>query len=157
MHTSDHGVDKLKLSFVVPGRLAGMSWPEFAEPISAAVDFLKSNHVHTLVNLTSADYESSLFREEFRIVHIPLANMTAPTREQMDDVLTAYRELPDNAALSAHCMHGLGRTGTILACIIGREFAIRPSIAMMAVRAKRPGSIESEEQERFVFDYLGSS
>jgi len=48
-----------------------------------------------------------------------------------------------------HCRGGLGRTGTIAACVLVAR-GVEPDEAMRLVRASRPGAIESEAQERFV-------
>lgn len=51
-----------------------------------------------------------------------------------------------------HCRGGLGRAGTLAALALvhlGEE----AEQAMAAVRAVRPGAIETEDQERFIVDY----
>jgi len=48
-----------------------------------------------------------------------------------------------------HCKGGIGRAGTIAARLLV-EFGINPSEAIAAVRAVRPGAIETAEQERYV-------
>ncbi len=150
-------LEKLRLSFMVPGKLAGMSWPDYKDANSGTVDILKHNRIHTLINLTTRTYGDGRFSRNFEVLNIPVANMTAPTPEQVDEILAHYRNMPDDGAMSVHCMHGLGRTGTVIACLIGREYKLKPNIAILAIRRKRPGSIESEEQEQFVYDYLSSA
>lgn len=51
-----------------------------------------------------------------------------------------------------HCKGGLGRTGTVAACLL-IESGIAPAEAVAAVRRARKGTIETEEQERFVLEY----
>jgi len=139
--------------FAVPGRLAGCSWPE-SRQASEVADFLVHHNVTVLVNLTSTAYCKRLFQKRFDVLHVPTANMTAPMNEQMERIWKAYAALPSGETMSVHCMKGLGRTGTVLACIVGRQYGLDPFDAVARIRQAQPGSIESEEQEQFVREYL---
>jgi ADP-ribosyl-[dinitrogen reductase] hydrolase len=50
------------------------------------------------------------------------------------------------------CMGGLGRTGMMTACLLV-EAGYAPDVAISAVRAARPGAIETKAQEDFVLNY----
>jgi ADP-ribosyl-[dinitrogen reductase] hydrolase len=50
------------------------------------------------------------------------------------------------------CMGGLGRTGMMAACLLV-EVGHAPGAAIAAVRAARPGTIETKAQEDFVLNY----
>lgn len=52
-----------------------------------------------------------------------------------------------------HCKHGLGRTGTMLACYLVKTRAISGEEAIKTIRRLRPGSIETREQERAVLEF----
>ena len=51
-----------------------------------------------------------------------------------------------------HCGAGLGRTGTILACYRVWQ-GDSAGVAIAEVRARRPGSIETAEQEAIITAY----
>jgi atypical dual specificity phosphatase len=51
-----------------------------------------------------------------------------------------------------HCLGGVGRTGTMVACYLVVRGAT-PREAIAEVRARRPGSIQTGEQERVVHRY----
>ncbi len=148
------GIERLRFSFVIPNRLAGMSWPENVRPLGDAVNYLKEQGVTLLVNTTSGGYGTPVLSEQFSVIHTPVANMTAPTVEQMDTIYHRYSTMNEAEVMAVHCVHGLGRTGLVLACLLGRSQGLGPEEAIREMRRLRPGSIESEEQEGFVRGYL---
>ena len=51
-----------------------------------------------------------------------------------------------------HCGAGMGRTGTMLACyLVGKGYSFQDALAH--VRQRRPGSVETLEQEGVIRDY----
>jgi ADP-ribosyl-[dinitrogen reductase] hydrolase len=55
-----------------------------------------------------------------------------------------------------HCRGGLGRAGTV-AALLAIETGLAPAVAIAAVRAVRPGAIETAVQEAFVMAYRPAS
>jgi ADP-ribosyl-[dinitrogen reductase] hydrolase len=56
-------------------------------------------------------------------------------------------DLGENVVL--HCLGGLGRSGMIAARVLV-ERGLAPAAAITAVRAARPGAIETAQQEAYV-------
>lgn len=55
--------------------------------------------------------------------------------------------------VAVHCMHGHGRTGTMLACYLVKTHKISGVDAIKKIREMRKGSIETQEQEKAVVQF----
>lgn len=55
--------------------------------------------------------------------------------------------------VAVHCMHGHGRTGTMLACYLVKTRKISGIDAIREIRRIRSGSIETSEQEKTVVQF----
>ena len=61
-------MEKLRFSFVLPQKLAGMSWPGFVTKPQDVVDFINAQHVKIVVNLTTSPFINSAFSTNFNLV-----------------------------------------------------------------------------------------
>jgi atypical dual specificity phosphatase len=62
------------------------------------------------------------------------------------------KALSEGKPVGVSCGAGLGRTGTILACYLVSK-GLKLEMAVNEVRDKRPGSIETKEQEQAIKTY----
>ncbi|KAL1916184.1 uncharacterized protein VTP21DRAFT_5801 [Calcarisporiella thermophila] len=147
--------------WIIPFRLAGMSTPRSSEDVTR----LAQLGITTIITLTE---EQPLSREWFHTslgiknVFFPVKNYKAPSEEQMNDIIALARV--EQGATLVHCGGGKGRAGTVLAIFIAlfglqplpppSQEPIKPEMdantAISLIRQMRPGSLETEEQERFV-------
>lgn len=137
-------------SWLIEKRLAGVSYPRSED----ALALIWQLGVRALLNLAEEPVSSaSLTRYGFQIKHMPIADFTAPTLDQVEQAITSIDGfLAQDLPVAVHCGAGIGRTGAILACyLVSQGKLAREAIA--EVREKRPGSVETPEQEAVIEHY----
>jgi atypical dual specificity phosphatase len=84
---------------------------------------------------------------------LPVRDFHPPTQEQLDlAVEFVERAVARGGVCAVHCVGGFGRTGTVVAAwLVSRGRTAADAIA--EVRRRRPGSIETKEQEAAVAEY----
>jgi atypical dual specificity phosphatase len=146
---TDRSPDLGFVDWVYEDRLGAMALPSASE-----LERLKDAGVGTVITLTEEWHNPSVFREAgLHSVYIPVVDMTAPTMDQVREFVAEV-----NAAFArgervvVHCLGGLGRTGTMIACYLVSA-GLAPEAAIREVRRKRPGSIQTLEQEAAVWEW----
>lgn len=136
--------------WLIEDRLAGTSRPRAHDAFS----MLRSLGVTALLNLSEPPLpDVALTHFGFQAIGVPIADFTAPTTNQVQQAISAIERYIDMGhAVAVTCGAGLGRTGTILACYLVWQGATAEQ-AIASVRARRPGSIETPEQEAAVATY----
>lgn len=148
-------------SWIVPYFLAGMSTPRNAED----VDTLATLGINRILTLTQEEpLPASWFAfKTVKNIFIPVANYEAPTFKEVDYFLDAVHK--EQTVWLVHCGAGKGRAGTLLACYIALYGFQKPASAQQTpiydagtvirwLRAIRPGSIETAQQEHFISNWI---
>ncbi len=139
----------------------GFSWVE--KPLLAALarpaepedfDWLRGQGIEVLVSLTEDPPQKDWAEAAGLLVfHEPLEDMEAPDQDQLGRAVSAVvRATEKGMGVAVHCGAGLGRTGVVLAGYFVRK-GLSAANAIARVRRLRPGSIETEEQERAVEEF----
>ncbi len=155
--TTDTATTVLSLSgfsWVIDDELAGMPLPGQRQDLAVDLDWIAGQGVVLLVTLTEDPLDAdTLAASGLDTMHVPIEDFTAPTQDQIDELVAAVdARLAAGEPVGIHCHGGLGRTGTMLASWFvwtgqtGDE-------AIEHVRELRPGSIETLEQEDAIREY----
>ncbi len=137
---------------MIDGKLAALSLPAESQ-----LHHLKALGFSLLISLTE-DHEgtpdtAAVIQQGMDHLRIPVRDFTAPTQEQIDQFVRAVCErIERGEKVAVHCRGGLGRTGTMIACYLVST-GCGPEEAVECVRRCRPGSIQTDEQERALRDY----
>jgi hypothetical protein len=92
-----------------------------------------------------------------QVIHLPIPDFGVPRKSAVKQVLRKIIRLAnDGHNVVIHCFAGVGRTGTIAACLAGEVFGVSGGEAIRRVRMWiGDGSVETHEQKRFVIEYCG--
>ncbi len=137
-------------SWLVEQKLAAMSYPESED----AFILLWKLGIRAMISFAEEPIPGEIPRKVGILTeHIPVIDFTAPTLQQVEQALAMIhfcldKEMP----VAVHCIAGLGRTGTILACYLVEQ-GISAEEAITTIRKWRPGSIQISEQEAVIYEY----
>jgi atypical dual specificity phosphatase len=141
----------MRVNWLIDGRLAASGMP-YPEDLPA----LRQQGIEAVLSLTERSPFPDGTPDSVEHLHLPVPDMTAPTVETLDRAVEFLRsQAEDGRSVLVHCAAGLGRTGTILAAYLVAE-GFPPGDAIHRVREARPGSIETFEQEKCIYDYAES-
>ncbi|XP_039102388.1 dual specificity protein phosphatase 23 [Hyaena hyaena] len=144
------GVQPPNFSWVLPGRLAGLALPR----LPAHYQFLLEQGVRHLVSLTERGPPHGDSCPGLTLHRLRIPDFCPPAPEQIDRFVRIVDEANARGeAVGVHCALGFGRTGTMLACYLVKERGLAAGDAIAEIRRLRPGSIETYEQEKAVFQF----
>jgi len=115
---------------------------------------IKAQGIKAIVSLTETPLNPDLIRSfEFELHHLSLKDLAAPKQQQIVTFVELVNNLlAENKPVLTHCLGGVGRTGTMLACYLV-SLGHTPRDAIKEVRRKKPGSIHLRSQVLSIFEY----
>jgi atypical dual specificity phosphatase len=144
-------------SWVIPGLLAGSSLPGSGGDPAADLAELARLGVYRLVSLTdqAADFAEACRKANLRWEYFPIDEFDIPSDPETFAGLVRRLlvDLKAGRAVCIHCFAGVGRTGLLLSCLLGRFLGLGPEEAIRRVRSARP-ALETPDQELFVRRFL---
>lgn len=151
-------------SWVIDNQLAGSGLPLAFDQF----EWLVNHGIGTIVtvrevplpsNWLSLDYKKNLDdgnqkRDKINYLHLRVEDYHSPTVEEIDSTVKFMEnEIKENRPVLVHCAAGKGRTGTILGAFLLRNQNIGAKEAITEIRNIRPGSIQTDSQEKSLYDY----
>ncbi|GCB73313.1 hypothetical protein scyTo_0002471 [Scyliorhinus torazame] len=137
-------------SWIEPNKLAGMAMPR----LPAHYQYLFDNGIQNLVTLCERKPPYHDTCPGVKIHHIKINDFCSPSFEQIKRFLAIVDEAnAKGEGVGVHCLHGLGRTGTMLACYLVKSKKMAGVDAIAEIRRIRHGSIETSGQEKTIIQF----
>ena len=136
-------------SWIIENKLAGSAIPTSIDEVKWVID----QGVKSIVTIREETLDESWVKD-VNYLHILSNDMSVP---EFDDLIYAvdfiHRRITNNEPVLVHCLAGMGRTGTLLACYLVKHKKMSADDAIQKVREERPGSIQSYPQEEMIFQF----
>ena len=147
-----HGVVTGKpdnFSWLIDDKLAGSALPTSKDEIN----WIKEQGVKSIVTIREEPLDEN-WVNDVKYLHVNSNDMGVP---EFDDLVSSvdfiHKRIMNNEPVMVHCLAGLGRTGTILACYLIKYENMTADGAIQKVRNERHGSIQSFSQEEIIFRF----
>ncbi|WP_161880506.1 cyclin-dependent kinase inhibitor 3 family protein [Deinococcus alpinitundrae] len=149
---------------IAPSKKGASLFSSVVHQRDLAIDFaaLKAEQVDLLVNLMEEDegerygmgqYDELARQAALTVRRYPIVDQNVPSDPTTFAALVdeLYAELQAGKTIVVHCLGGLGRSGTLAACLLIRA-GLGAQQAIDLTRSCRPGAIENRQPE-FVKQY----
>ena len=92
--------------------------------------------------------------DKVNYLHLRVEDYHSPTVQEIDSTVKFMEnEIKEKRPVLVHCAAGKGRTGTILGAYLLRNQKIGAKEAITRIRNIRPGSIQTDSQEKSLYEY----
>ena len=136
-------------SWLIEGKLAGSAIPTSKDEIK----WIQEEGVKSIVTIREEPLDEDWING-MNYLHVLSDDMGVPSFDDLkSSVDYIHKKIQNKEPVLVHCLAGLGRTGTILACYLIKYEKMSAVNAIQHVREKRYGSIQSLVQEEMIFQY----
>jgi atypical dual specificity phosphatase len=136
-------------SWLIEGKLAGSAIPTSKDEIK----WIQEEGVKSIVTIREEPLDKNWI-DDIIYLHVLSDDMGVPSFDDLkSSVDYIHNRIQNEEPVMVHCLAGLGRTGTILACYLIKYEKMSAIDAIQHVREKRHGSIQSFVQEEMIFQY----
>ena len=136
-------------SWIIEEKLAGSAIPTSKDEI----DWIKQEGVKSIVTIREEPLKDEWIKD-VNYLHVHSNDMGIPEfSDLVNSVDFIHQRITNDEPVMVHCLAGLGRTGTILACYLIKYEDMTADDAIEKVRRERHGSIQSFSQEEIIFRF----
>ena len=136
-------------SWLIEGKLAGSAIPTSKDEIK----WMQEEGVKSIVTIREEPLDED-WTAGMNYLHVLSDDMGVPSFDDLKSSVDYIdKRIQNKEPVMVHCLAGLGRTGTILACYLIKYEKMSAIDAIQHVREKRHGSIQSFVQEEMIFQY----
>ncbi len=141
-----------KFSWLIENKLAGSGIPTSIDEVQWAIE----QGVKSIVTIREEPLDES-WVQDVNYLHVLSNDMGVPEFNDLSYAVDfIHSRITTNEPVLVHCLAGMGRTGTILACYLVKYQNMSADEAIQKVREERPGSIQSYPQEEIIFRFSKS-
>ena len=138
-----------KFSWLIENKLAGSSIPTSIDEVQWVIE----QGVKSIVTIREEPLDD-LWIKNINYLHVRSNDMGVPEfNDLVHTVDFIHGRITNNEPVMVHCLAGMGRTGTILACYLVKYQNMSADEAIQKVREERPGSIQTYQQEDVIFQF----
>ena len=136
-------------SWLIEGKLAGSAIPTSKKEI----EWMQEEGVKSIVTIREEPLDENWIHN-INYLHVLSDDMGVPSFDDLKNSVDYIHErIQNKEPVMVHCLAGLGRTGTILACYMIKYQKMSANDAIEYVRETRHGSIQSPVQEEMIFQF----
>jgi len=139
-------------SWLIKNKLAGSAIPTSIDEVQWVIE----QGVKSIVTVREEPLDNDWVKD-VNYLHIMSNDMGVP---EFDDLVSTvdfiHKRITNNEPVMVHCLAGLGRTGTVLACYLVKYQNMPADKAIQKIREERSGSIQSYPQEEIIFQFAKS-
>ncbi|EFO22128.1 hypothetical protein LOAG_06358 [Loa loa] len=148
-------VENGDLNWIIPTKILSFCGPhnksviENGYPYHAPevyFDYFRAHNISTIIRLNKRMYDAKRFLDAgFEHIDLFFVDGSVPS----DEIVERFINVVDNArgGVAVHCKAGLGRTGTLIACWLMKEYGVTAAESIAWLRICRPGSVIGPQQE----------
>jgi atypical dual specificity phosphatase len=148
-------------SWVIKNQLAGSGMPM----TYSQFQWVLSHGIRAIITVREVPLPEEWFDNDVEVqskddkskinyLHVKVDDYGAPSIEQLSDTVEYIsKQIGYGKPVLVHCAAGKGRTGTVLAAYLIKERDLDAEEALLKIRMLRPGSVQSEEQEKCIEQY----
>ena len=136
-------------SWIIENKLAGSGIPTSINEVEWVIE----QGVKSIVTIREDPLDDDWVKD-VNYLHVSSNDMGVPEFADLTYAVDfIHRRITNSEPVMVHCLAGMGRTGTVLACYLVKYQNMPADKAIQKIREERSGSIQSYPQEEIIFRF----